>query len=81
MSVLQRMCSNMVDVRVDSPTFRSPVNEHFCSKMTAWHKNVDVVLQVGGMGSQRVVGLTSSSTGGCKWDIGQGPRVLEQSWT
>ena len=80
MSVLQCMCSNMVDARVNSPTFRSPVNEHFCGKMMAWCKNVDIVLQVGGMELQRVVGLTSSSTGGCKWDIGQGLRVLEQSW-
>ena len=62
------------------PYFQVPVNEHFCRKMMAWCKNVDVVLQVGGMELQRVVGLTSSSTGGCKWDIGQSLRVLEQSW-
>ena len=80
MSVLQHTCSNMVDALVDRPTFRSPINEHFCGIMMAWCKNVDVMLQVGGMGSQRVVGLTSSSTGQCKWNMGQGPRVLEQSW-
>lgn len=27
-------------------TFRSPVNEHLCGKMTAWRKSVDVVVLV-----------------------------------
>ena len=36
MSVLQHMCSNMVDALVDRPTFRSLINEHFCGIMMAW---------------------------------------------